>query len=89
MGKILKIDSLDLVINAVGKYQEELQKNSKILKNAADALDVAIGSEDMAKKNIARLNAAMEELKKASDIAEEVKEALVVQKNAAIECYNV
>ena len=46
-----------------------------------------MGSDDIVKKHIGRLNEALEELRKTSQIAEEVAEALIEDKRKAIEVY--
>lgn len=83
----LEIESLDTLIKAVQTYQEELQTNRQILENAANVCDVAMGSDDIVQKHIARLNEALEELKKTSQIAEDVAEALLEDRRKAIEVY--
>lgn len=83
----LEIESLETLIKAVQDYQDELLTNRQILENAANVCDIAMGSDDIVKKHIARLNEALEELKKTSQIAEEVTEALLEDKRKAIEVY--
>lgn len=83
----LEIESLETLIKAVQIYQDELLINRRILENAANVCDVAMGSDDIVKKHISRLNEALEELKKTSKIAEEVAEALIEDKRKAIEVY--
>ena len=83
----LKIESLEIIIKALHTYQEELSTNRQILENASNVCDVAMGSDDIVKKHIARLNEALENLKKTSQIAEEVTEALIEDKYRAIEVY--
>ena len=46
-----------------------------------------MGGDDIVKKHIGRLNEALEELRKTSQIAEEVAEALIEDKRKAIEVY--
>ena len=83
----MDIESLETLIKAVQDYQDELLTNRQILENAANVCDIAMGSDDIVKKHIARLNEALEELKKTSQIAEEVAEALLEDKRKAIEVY--
>lgn len=83
----LKVESLDILIKAVQNYQDELLTNRQILENAANVCDVAMGSDDIVKKHIERLNEALEELKKTSQIAESVAEALLEDKRKAIDVY--
>lgn len=83
----LVVESLETLIKAVQTYQDELLTNRQILENAANVCDVAMGSDDIVKKHIGRLNEALEELRKTSQIAEEVAEALIEDKRKAIEVY--
>ena len=87
MANYLEIESLDILIKAVQKYQEELQTNQQILVNAANVCDAAMGSDDIVKKHIARLYEALEQLKRTSQIASDVAEALMAEKLRAIEVY--
>lgn len=83
----LVVESLETLIKAVQTYQDELLTNRRILENAANVCDVAMGGDDIVKKHIGRLNEALEELRKTSQIAEEVAEALIEDKRKAIEVY--
>lgn len=55
--------------------------------NAANVCDAAMGSDDIAKKHIARLYEALEELEKTSQIAADVADALLEDKKRAIDVY--
>ena len=57
------IESLEILIKAVQDYQNDLQLNRQILVNAANVCDAAMGNDDIAKKHIARLYEALEEVK--------------------------
>ena len=87
MANHTEIESLDILIKAVQDYQNDLQLNRQILVNAANVCDAAMGSDDIAKKHIARLYEALEELKKTSQIAADVAEAFIEDKRRAIEVY--
>lgn len=87
MADYLEIESLDKLIKAVQVYQEELQTNRQILINAANVCDAAMGNDDIARKHIARLNEALEKLKRTAQIASDVAEALIEDKRRAIEVY--
>lgn len=76
MSNHLETNSLQTLIKAVENYREELEVNKKILVNAADVCDSAMGSDDIAKKHIAKLNEALGELDKTSRLAEEVAKTL-------------
>lgn len=83
----LEIESLETLIRAVQVYQDVLSTNRKILENAANVCDMAMGSDDIVKKHIDRLYKALEKLEKTSKIAEEVTEALLEDKCKAIDVY--
>ena len=87
MANHTEIESLDILIKAVQDYQNDLQLNRQILVNAANVCDAAMGSDDIAKKHIARLYEALEELKKTAQIAADVAEALIEDKRRAIEVF--
>ena len=88
MADDLEIESLEILIKAVENYQEALIKNRKILENVANVGDVAMGSDDLSKKHIGRLYAALEELSRTSQTAENVAQALIEDKRRALEVYN-
>lgn len=88
MSEHLVVESLDILIKAVQKYQEELQTNRQILINAANVCDAAMGSDDIVKKHIARLNEALVELQKTSQLASDVADALIEDRRRAIDVYN-
>lgn len=87
MGKQLEIEALDTLIRAVQMYQEDLKTNQQILVNAANACDMAMGSDDIAKKHIENLNRALERLRSTSQMAADVAEALIQDKRRAIAVY--
>ena len=88
MADDLEIESLEILIKAVENYLEALQKNRMILENAANVCDAAMGSDDLSKKHIGRLYAALEELSRTSQTAENVAQALIEDKRRALEVYN-
>lgn len=81
----LDIEALDTLIKAVQEYHVSLGTNMTILKNAANVCDQAMGSDEIAKKHIGRLNEALEELKKTAQITESVAEALLEDKRRALD----
>lgn len=87
MGKRLKVESLDSLIKEMQNYQIELLQNYQILVNAAAAYDMAVGSDDMSKKQIASMNEALEKLGKTSQIAEQVVDELLKDRKEAIAIY--
>ena len=87
MSDQLDVDALETLIKAVQKYKEELEVNKKILVNAADVCDQAMGSDDIAKKHISKLNEALEELDKTVELTQEVAEALIKDRNMAVSVY--
>lgn len=80
-------ESLDILIKAVQEYQNDLATNQQILVNAANVCDSAMGSDAIAQKHIARLNEALVELKKTSQIAADVVAALLEDKRRALDVY--
>lgn len=84
----LDIEALDTLIQAVNIYQNELYTNKLILINAANACDVAMGSDEIAQKHIARLNSALVKLEATARLAAEVAEALNSDKQQAIDVVN-
>lgn len=87
MKNYTETESLDILINAVQKYQEDLAENQQILINAANVCDVAMGNDEIVKKHIARLNETLEELNKTSRIAADVAKALLEDKRKALDVY--
>lgn len=87
MADILEIDALNELIRAVENYKEELIRNKTLLRNAASICDQAMGSDDIAKKHIAKLEEALMELDHAEHVAQMVAESLITDRNKAIELY--
>jgi serine phosphatase RsbU (regulator of sigma subunit) len=85
MGKHMEIASLDILIKAVQNYREELLANKKILVNAANVCDAAMGSDAIVKKHIAQLNEALAELDKTAELAASVAEELMKDRQKAID----
>lgn len=77
MANHMDTDSLQLLINAVAKYREALAQNYQIILSAANACDAAMGSDDLSKKHIGKLNTALAELRKTAALAESVQTSLV------------
>ena len=80
----MEIKALNTLIKAVQDYQEKLEVNKKILSNAANVCDQAMGSDAIVKKHIAKLEEAMVELNKTSQIASDVAEAFINDRNLAV-----
>ena len=85
MANYTEIESLDTLIKAVQEYQVELATNKQILHNAANVCDAAMGSDAIVQKHIARLNKTLEELQKTAQIAEDVANALIEDRQRAID----
>lgn len=84
---IMVMESLDMLIKAVRNYYDELQMNKKILQDAANVCEAAMGSDDNVKKHIARLNDVLEKLERTAIIAENVAEGLMIEKQNALYTY--
>lgn len=76
MVKYMCPEDLEELIKAVRNYQEKLVINRKVLVNAGNICDQAMGSDDIVKKHLAQLNEALLELDKTISIAHEVEEKL-------------
>lgn len=81
---MMEIEALEQLIIAVETYGEDLMANRAALENAANVCDVAMGSDAIAKKYIARLYEALEELDKTRGLVEEVAVALKEDKSRAL-----
>lgn len=88
MGQTLEIESLETLINAVNKYQDDLQTNYQILANAANVCDAAMGSDAIAQKHIANLNNALLQLSKTTKIVAQVAAELRTEKQEALDLLN-
>lgn len=84
----LDIEALDTLIQAVNIYQNELNTNKQILVNAANVCDAAMGSDEIAQKQIARLNSALVKLEATAQLAAEVAAALISDKQHAMDVVN-
>jgi len=73
----MEIESLRTLLKAVIDYREDLETNKQILLNAANVCDVAMGSDEISQKQIARLYEALEDLDKVSLIAFDVAETVM------------
>ena len=85
MSRYVEIESLETLINAINKYQADLQTNYRILVNAANVCDAAMGSDAIAQKHISNLNNALQQLSKTADIAAQVAAKLKAEKQKAID----
>ena len=81
----LSIDALNTLIQAVNTYQNDLLTNKQILMNAANVCDQAMGSDAIAQKHISLLNSALEELQKTAQLAADVAQALIADKQRALD----
>ena len=85
MANHMDTDSLQLLINAVAKYREALAQNYKIILDAANACDAAMGSDVNAQKHIGKLVTALGELQKTAVLAESVQSSLTADLRKAID----
>lgn len=85
MANYTEIESLDILIRAVKEYLEELQENHRVLVDAANVCDVAMGSDAIVQKHLARLNAALPELDKAARITSNLLESLIAERQQAVQ----
>ena len=88
MAQQMDTDSMQLLINAVAQYRQALAQNYQIILNAANACDAAMGSDDISKKHISKLNTALAELQKTAMIAESVQTSLTADLRRALDVNN-
>ena len=62
MKGIVDTDVFEVFIAELDKYEKGLIKNQTILKNAANACDVAMGMDAIAQKYLPQLNASIKQL---------------------------
>lgn len=74
-----QVDTLayEQLIKAVNEYQEKVMNHYRVIQNAANLCDQAMGSDDLSKKQIAKLNEAAAELLRTADKARSMAERLV------------
>ena len=75
--------SMETLIKAVKEYRGELETNYKVLQNAANVCDLAMGNDALSARHIKELQEALTYLDKVAKIAEEVEKALVKDKAEA------
>lgn len=76
MPGVTRIEDLQALLKAIKEYKEVLNENFVILKNAANACDATMGSDELSQRHIGNLNEALKELAKATQIAEEATQAV-------------
>lgn len=87
MADYLITDSFDELIKAVENYKDSLVINKNALKNAANICDQAMGSDDIAKKQIAKLALAFTELERAEMVVQDVLDSLKNDRNKVEDLY--
>ncbi|MCM1540573.1 MAG: hypothetical protein NC121_04865 [Blautia sp.] len=70
--RFLEVESLQTLINAVSNYLEELGVSYNFLAEAANVCQMAMGSDEIAMKQINRMYEALEGLRVAALTAQEV-----------------
>lgn len=85
----LDIESLQLLIKAVGEYQEKVVKHYQVIQNAANLCDQAMGSDAISKKQIERLNEAASELITTAERAKQMAEQLMEDRKRAQRVYEM
>lgn len=77
MAGATRYEDLQALLKAINEYKGVLSENFAILKNAANACDATMGSDDLSRRHIANLEEALKELTKATQIAEDATRAVV------------
>ncbi len=83
MSQVMNTESLGRLIEEVKKYKTTLNNNIRILENASNACDQAMGSDEISKKYISELDTAIVQLKEAEKLVEEVIKELKKDKEEA------
>lgn len=81
----VELEAFQKMVKALEDYREELTTQKRILKNAADVCDMAMGSDEVAERAIRKLDIALEELDKTSKVAEQTESALLEHMKKLIE----
>lgn len=87
--KALDTEALALLINAVADYHDKLMKHYKVIQNAANLCDQAMGSDALSKKQINKLYETTNELLITSDRAREMVEKLLEEGKKAQDIYDM
>ena len=87
--KALDTEALALLINAVADYHDKLMKHYKVIQNAANLCDQAMGSDALSKKQINKLYETTNELLITSDRAREMAEKLLEEGKKAQDIYDM
>ena len=81
----VELEAFQKMVKALDDYREELTTQKRILKNAANVCDMAMGSDDVAEKAIRKLDIALEELDETLKVAEETESDLLEHMKRIIE----
>lgn len=84
----LETQELEALIGQVQEYQNKLNDNKIIMQNAANICDQAMGSDDISKKYIKKLNDAIKKLDEAIKTTVDVMKALSADLHNAEGVYN-
>lgn len=87
--KALDTEALALLINAVADYHDKLMKHYKVIQNAANLCDQAMGSDALSKKQINKLYETTNELLITSDRAREMAEKLLEERKKVQNIYDM
>ena len=73
---MLDSESITMLIKAVRNYIGELNESKKLLMNAAEVCDAAMGSDDLSKKYITQLSESLKEIDEVAIVAADIIEQL-------------
>ena len=76
MAGATRIEDLQAFMKAIQEYKYVLDENFVILRNAANACDATMGSDELSQRHIGNLEESLKELTKAAQIAEEAAQAV-------------
>ena len=77
MAGATRIEDLQALLKAIQEYKGVLDENFVVLKNAANVCDATMGSDEQSQRHIGKLNEALKELTKATQVAEDAAQAVL------------
>lgn len=84
----LDTESLERMIKALEKYQERIKEHYRVIQNAANVCDQAMGSDAISRKQIETMQEAVGELITTSKTAEAMLEELLLEYQQAKDIYD-
>lgn len=84
----LKVESIEQLIKAVENYQEQLRQYCSVLNGAGNICNTVMGNDNISKKYIENLENTVIQLQGLNDMADDIINSLIREKNEAIDIYD-